>query len=164
MLALLAWMKRNPSKEDPFLEWLAWLMDESISIGPWKIGLDGLVGLIPGIGDMTGAAVSSFIILRAAQNGIARSAVIRMLINVALDSVLGALPLFGDIFDFAYKSNIRNLQIYREALRGERRPLKDLAFILFVAALLFLILIIPLLGLVYLVGLLRPFSLARSAG
>jgi Domain of unknown function (DUF4112) len=144
-------MRRSPPKEDPFLEWLAWLMDESISIGPWKIGLDGLVGLIPGIGDMTGAAVSSFIILRAAQNGIARSAVIRMVINVAMDSVLGGLPLFGDIFDLAYKSNIRNLQIYREAVRGERRPIKDFAFILFVAAVLLLIVTIPLLGFIYLV-------------
>ena len=55
----------------------------------------------------------------------------------------------------ACKSNIRNLQIYREALRGERRPLEDLAFILFVDAMLLLILIIPLLGLIYLVRLLQ---------
>ena len=45
-------------KEDPLLEWLAWLMDESIPIGPWKVGLDGSLGLIPGVGDMTGAGVS----------------------------------------------------------------------------------------------------------
>lgn len=150
-------MKREPPKEDPVLEALAWLMDESISIGPWKIGLDGLVGLIPGVGDMTGAAVSSFIILRAAQSGIARSAVIRMVINVALDSLFGSLPLFGDIFDFAYRSNVRNVQIYREALRGERRPAKDWAFIMFIAVLLAVILIIPLLGLIYLGRFLKPY-------
>src|SRR5262245_29404377 len=132
-------------------------MDESISIGPWKIGLDGFVGLVPGIGDMTGAAVSAFIILRAAQTGIARSAVIRMVVNVGFDSLFGALPVFGDVFDFAYKSNVRNLNIYREALKGERRPLKDWSFIFLVAVLLSLILIIPLVGLIYLAMLLKPY-------
>ena len=69
-------MKREPPKEDPFLDWLAWLMDESIPIGPWKIGLDGLIGLIPGFGDMAGAVVSAVIILGAMQSGVARSAIV----------------------------------------------------------------------------------------
>jgi Domain of unknown function (DUF4112) len=143
-------MKKKPPKDDPFLEWLAWLMDESIAIGPWKIGLDGLAGLIPGIGDMAGAAVSAVIILGAAQQGIARSAVIRMVINVAVDAFLGSLPLFGDIFDFAYKSNMRNIQIYRDAMRGERRAVKDWAFIGLVALVLLVIFLAPLIGLIYL--------------
>ena len=142
--------KNAPKKEDPLLEWLAWLMDESIEIGPWKIGLDGLLGLIPGIGDMAGASISMVIIARAMQAGISRSAITRMLINVAVDSLLGALPLFGDIFDFAWKSNVWNVEIYREALRGERRPVKDWAFILFVAVVLLVILLLPLIGLIYL--------------
>jgi hypothetical protein len=144
-------MKKKPSRnDDPFLEWLAWLMDESIAIGPWKFGLDGVVGLVPGIGDMAGAAVSAVIILGAAQRGIARSAVIRMVMNVAMDALVGSLPLVGDIFDFAYKSNTRNIHIYREALRGERRAAMDWAFISFVALVLFVIFLIPLLGLLYL--------------
>ena len=150
-------MKKEPPKEDPLLEWLAWLMDESIPIGPWKIGLDGLIGLIPGAGDMAGAAVSAVIILRAAQSGIARSAIVRMVINAALDSLLGSLPLFGDIFDFAYRSNMRNVRIYREALRGERRAAKDWAFIAFIAVLLFLILALPLVALIYLARFLAPY-------
>jgi hypothetical protein len=143
-------MKKKRPSDDPLLEWLAWLMDESIAIGPWKIGLDGLVGLVPGLGDMAGAAVSGFIILGAAQRGIARSAVIRMVINVAVDAFLGALPLIGDIFDFAFKSNTRNIQIYREALRGERTVVKDWVFIGFVALLLLVIFSAPLVGLIYL--------------
>src|SRR5438552_4497009 len=95
--------------EDPFIEWLAWLMDESIHIGPWSIGLDGFLGLIPGIGDMAGAAVSALIIALAMRGGLAKSAVIRMIINVALDSLVGAVPFLGDIFDFAFKANIYNL-------------------------------------------------------
>jgi len=143
-------MKKNPPNDDALLEWLAWLMDESIAIGPWKIGLDGLVGLIPGIGDMAGAAVSAVIILGAAQRGIARSAVVRMVINVAIDAFVGSLPLFGDIFDFAYKSNMRNIQIYREALRGERRAIKDWAFIVLVVLVLLVIFLLPLIGLIFL--------------
>jgi uncharacterized protein DUF4112 len=143
-------MKKKRPSDDPLLEWLAWLMDESIAIGPWKIGLDGLVGLVPGLGDMAGAAVSGFIILGAAQRGIARSAVIRMVINVAVDAFLGAVPLVGDIFDFAFKSNTRNIQIYREALRGERTVVKDWVFIGFVALLLLVIFSAPLVGLIYL--------------
>src|SRR6266545_673882 len=145
------YMKKQPQlNDDRTLEWLAWLMDESIAIGPWKVGLDGLIGLIPGLGDMAGAAVSAVIILGAARRGIARSAVIRMVINVALDAFLGSLPLFGDIFDFAYKSNIRNMQIYREAMRGERRAAKDWAFVGLVAVILLVIFMLPLMGLIYL--------------
>ncbi len=155
-------MEKNAPKEDPLLEWLAWLMDESIEIGPWKIGLDGLLGVIPGIGDMAGAAVSMVIIARAMQTGISRSAITRMLINIAVDSFLGALPLLGDIFDFAWKSNVRNVQIYREALRGERRPVKDWAFILFVAVILLVILSLPLIGLIYLAKWLLPSPFGRG--
>src|SRR5262245_40525821 len=126
-------MKKTRWNDDELLEWLAWLMDESIAIGPWKIGLDGLVGLIPGVGDMAGAAVSVVNILGAAQRGTPRSAVIRMVINVAFDALLGSLPLVGDLFDFEYKSNIRNVQIYRQEMVGERRAVKDWAFIALVA-------------------------------
>ena len=125
-------------------------MDESIAIGPWKFGLDGVVGLIPGVGDMAGAAVSAVIILGAARRGIARSAVIRMVMNVATDAFVGFVPVVGDIFDFAYKSNMRNMQIYREAMKGERRVVRDWAFIGFVAIVLFVIFLLPLIGLFYL--------------
>ena len=112
-------------QEDPFIEWLAWLMDNSVRIGPWSVGLDGFLGLIPGIGDMAGAAVSALIVARAMKSGIPRSAIIRMVINIALDSVAGAVPFFGDIFDFAFKSNMYNLKIYQESIRGEREPRQD---------------------------------------
>ena len=100
---------------------------------------------------MAGAAVSAVIILGAAQRGIARSAVIRMVINVAIDAFVGSLPLFGDIFDFAYKANMRNIQIYREAMRGERKAVKDWVFIGLVALVLLVIFLLPLIGLIYLV-------------
>ena len=145
---------REYREEDPLIEWLAWLMDESIHIGPWSIGLDGFLGLIPGIGDMAGAAVSALIIALAMRGGIAKSAVIRMIINVALDSLVGAVPFLGDIFDFAFKANIYNLEIYREAMRGQREPMRDWLFILFVSLILMMIVVLPLVGLIYLTKLL----------
>ena len=125
-------------------------MDESIRIGPWSIGIDPLLGLIPGLGDMAGAAVSALLISRAMHQGIAKSAIMRMVLNVAIDSLLGAVPFVGDIFDFAYKSNIRNVEIYREALRGERQPVRDWFFVLFVAVIVLVVLAIPLIGIFYL--------------
>jgi hypothetical protein len=148
-----AYGKKRPRpyvEEDPLIEWLAWLMDDSIRIGPWGIGLDGFLGLIPGIGDMAGATVSAFIIARAMRSGIPKSAIMRMVVNVGLDSLVGAVPFFGDIFDFAFKSNKYNLQIYREAIRGERQPLRDWLFILFVSVMLLVILLLPIVGIIYL--------------
>src|SRR5262245_47155683 len=141
---------RQYIEEDPLIEWLAWLMDESIRIGPWSVGLDGFLGLIPGIGDMAGAAVSALTIGRAMQSGISKSAVLRMVINVALDSIVGAVPFLGDVFDFAFKSNTYNLHIYRQALRGERKPLRDWFFVVFVILTLVVIVLLPIAGLVFL--------------
>jgi len=149
--------KRQNQTEDPFIEWLAWLMDESIRIGPWSFGIDPLIGLIPGVGDMAGAVVSTIIIASAMKGGIPKSAVIRMVINVAVDSLGGAVPFVGDLFDFAYKSNIRNVQIYRESLRGERKPLKDWFFIVSVFLMLLVILVLPILGLIYLAKLIAHY-------
>ena len=145
--------RRNPRpyiQEDPLIEWLAWLMDESIPIGPWKVGLDGVIGLIPGLGDVASAAVSSVIIARAMKSGVPKSAVMRMVINVGLDSIAGAVPLFGDIFDFAFKSNMYNLQIYRESIRGEREPVRDWFFTAFVFVILLALVALPIVGLIYL--------------
>ena len=141
---------RQYIEEDPLIEWLAWLMDESIRIGPWKVGLDGFLGLIPGIGDMAGSAVSAFIIARAMQSGISKAAIVRMLINVAVDTLVGTVPFLGDVFDFAFKSNVYNVKIYREAIRGERQPLRDWLFVLFVSVMLLIIVLLPIVGLIYL--------------
>ena len=148
--------KRRPQPyipEDPVIEWLARLMDDSIPVGRWRIGLDGIIGLIPGIGDLATAAVSAVIVARAMQSGISKSAVMRMVINVALDSLAGAIPIFGDVFDFAYKSNMYNLQIYREAIRGERQASHDWFFVIIVCVILLAVVLLPIVGLFYLIRL-----------
>jgi hypothetical protein len=129
-------------------------MDESIRLGRWSIGLDAILGLIPGFGDLTGSVVSSFIIARAMQSGVSRGAILRMVINVGVDALLGAIPLIGDLFDFAFKANVRNLEIYREAVRGDRAPVKDWGFVILVATLLLVFIALPLMTMVYVLNLL----------
>jgi hypothetical protein len=124
-------------------------MDSSIGIGRFTFGLDALIGLIPGLGDLLSALVSSWIILRATQNGVHRAAILRMLLNVGIDTLVGAIPLVGDLFDATYKSNMKNLKIYRESMSGARAPLKDWGFIVLVVVILLLIIALPVLGLLY---------------
>jgi hypothetical protein len=128
-------------------------MDSSIQIGPVSFGLDGLIGLIPGLGDVATSIVSALIILRAIQNGVHRTAIMRMVLNVGFDTLLGMVPVAGDIFDLGFKSNVRNLQIYRESMSGTRKRMKDWAFIAMVVAVLLVLMILPILGLIYLVKL-----------
>ena len=107
-------------RRDPLIEQLAHLMDGAIPIGRWSIGLDPLLGLLPGFGDLIGALISMVIVARAVQAGIPRVAVARMTANIAIDTLIGSIPVFGDVFDFAYKANTQNLRIYEEALRDRR--------------------------------------------
>jgi hypothetical protein len=109
--------RREPAVQyDPWIERLAWLMDSSIGIGRWRIGVDGLLGLAPGLGDAVSALISMLIVWRAVRAGAPRVAVARMVANIAADTLLGAVPVAGDFFDMAYKANMKNLRIYQETL------------------------------------------------
>jgi len=103
-------------RRDPVIEKIAYVMDGLIPIGRWRFGLDSVVGLIPGLGDVIGAAIGMIIVLRAVQAGIPRIAIARMMTNIAIDTLIGAIPLLGDAFDFVFKSNRMNMQIYEESL------------------------------------------------
>jgi hypothetical protein len=107
--------ERLPAR-DRWIEYLAYLMDGAIPIGPWTIGIDPLLGLVPGIGDLLGALISMVIVVRAVQAGVPRIAVARMMTNIAIDTLVGSIPVIGDAFDFAYKSNLMNLRIYEDSL------------------------------------------------
>jgi Domain of unknown function (DUF4112) len=122
---------------DPLIAQLAHLMDGAIPIGRWSIGLDPLLGLLPGIGDVIGALISMLIVARAVQAGIPRVAVARMTANIAIDTLIGSIPLFGDAFDFAYKANLKNLRIYEESLRDPRATARNWGF--FVVAVLIVV-------------------------
>lgn len=141
------------SSNDPLasLALLVKVLDDSIPL-PFikrRIGLDAILGLVPGVGDAIGAAVSSFIIWEGIRRGVPAHLAFKMLLNVALDSVLGAIPLVGDLFDAGWRSNTKNLEIIRRALdsgatKGERTPkeVRTLLLLLVGAALLVFLLAI----------------------
>jgi hypothetical protein len=109
---------------DPWVERLVFLLDQAIGIPGtrWRIGLDGIAGLLfPGAGDAAGALVSAALVLLAARQGVPRVVVGRMVFNVALDALVGAIPLLGDLFDFGWKANTRNLRLL-ERHRSGRPP------------------------------------------
>jgi hypothetical protein len=95
------------------LDRLAWYLDNSIKLPGlnFRVGIDPLVGLIPGIGDSLGAIMSSYILSEAARLGAPKSILLKMAFNIALDAFAGALPILGDLFDFGWKANQRNARI-----------------------------------------------------
>lgn len=92
---------------------LARLLDTAIGIPgtPLRVGADAILGLIPGAGDLIGAALSGYIVVTAARRGVPPSVLWRMLANVAIDTAIGAIPVLGDLFDVAWKSNTRNVEL-----------------------------------------------------
>lgn len=102
---------------------LATLLDTAILIPGTDIrfGLDALIGLVPGIGDAITTAMSLFIVHEARQLGAPAHVIARMLANVALDGVVGAVPLVGDAFDVMWRSNKRNMRLLYDWLEKEER-------------------------------------------
>ena len=92
---------------------LAHLLDEAVKIPVinYRVGLDGLLGIVPVIGDFSGFAISSYIIFKAHNMGVPRQKVSRMIFNSVVDVLVGSIPLVGDIFDLFWKSNKRNVRI-----------------------------------------------------
>lgn len=81
-----------------------------------RFGLDPLLGLVPGLGDVAGAVLAGYLVLLAERLGAPRAVVLRMLGNVAADTIGGTIPVLGDAFDVAFKSNTRNLALLERAL------------------------------------------------
>ncbi|WP_207478157.1 DUF4112 domain-containing protein [Arenibaculum pallidiluteum] len=77
----------------------------------WRIGLDGIAGLVPGIGDTLGMAVSAYIVYQATRFGVPSRLVARMVANVGVDWLVGSVPVLGSIFDIAFKANRRNMNL-----------------------------------------------------
>lgn len=133
------------------VEGLARWMDYAFVLpSGFRFGLAGIIGLIPGIGDLIDALISAYIVCRAIQLGVSRVAIARMMVNVGIEGVAGAVPLFGDLFDIAFKANRRNYQILKSHMAEPRRPrANDWIFVLLTGLLLMIIVALPILGLVY---------------
>jgi hypothetical protein len=112
---------------------LSRLMDTAIGIPgtKFRIGLDPIIGLIPGAGDIISTGFSAYIIYLATRFGIPRQDLQRMILNIGLEAVVGTLPLVGDLFDAYYKSNIRNLAILEQHLQATEPEIEELASTLY---------------------------------
>ena len=114
----------SPEVVDPRIadvEALARWLDYAFVIpGGFRYGLGGIIGLIPGIGDIFDAIISLYIVGRAVQLGIPRITLARMVVNVGIESVAGSVPFLGAVFDTVFKANRRNYQLLRNHLSGPR--------------------------------------------
>lgn len=92
---------------------LARILDTAVAVPGTKIrvGLDAILGLVPGAGDAVSAALSGYIILAAARAGASKPVLLRMVGNVVLDTLIGAVPVVGDLFDVAFRANARNVAL-----------------------------------------------------
>ena len=123
---------------------VARLLDDLIRIPGTNIGigLDPIIGLIPGVGDMLGGLMSSYILLLAAREGVPASVLARMLGNIALDSLVGVVPVVGDLFDVGMKSNRRNVDLLERYLATPSRTRaasRGVVALVFLAAILLVV-------------------------
>ena len=109
-------MEKPIASKLKWVERVSHLMDEQFRLPGtnFRFGLDPIINLIPVAGDLGGFAVSTALLLTMAKNGVSRKVLIKMTLNIVLDTLIGAIPIIGNIFDFAYKSNSRNIRLLKE--------------------------------------------------
>ena len=117
----------------------------------WRIGLESILGLIPGVGDATGAILGGWVVVEAVRGGARPATLIRMLSNLALDAIAGAVPLAGDLFDFVWKANSRNIALLE---RHQHDPVKagraDRGFVAILVIMTAVVCVVPVIGGIYL--------------
>jgi hypothetical protein len=132
------------------LKQVARLLDSALSVPgtSMRFGLDPILGLLPGLGDLVSPLFTLGILWQARDLGIPRVVVLRMIINVAIDTLIGIVPIVGDLFDFAWKSNNMNMALLEAHAEEERRPspadwtfvIASIAVVVVIAAIPFLLL------------------------
>jgi Domain of unknown function (DUF4112) len=138
---------------DSTLQKLEFLLDEAFRIPGTQVrfGIDGVVGIIPGFGDVVAGLLSLVIPLAAWIRGLPYITLIRMLVNLAIGVLVGSIPLFGDIFDIAWKTNRRNYRLLTRHLSEPRRHTAgDWLFLLSLACAATLVFAIPVLFILWL--------------
>lgn len=104
--------KPNSRPVPDWIRSLAWLMDESLPVGGGhRVGADGIIGFIPGIGDAAGLVASMVVVLAGVGAGVSLPTLTLMMVNVGIDTIVGAVPFLGAVFDLGYKANTRNLRL-----------------------------------------------------
>jgi hypothetical protein len=120
-----SWRERAASGafDDEHLDILSHLLDDFIRIPgtPIRFGLDGIVGFIPGIGDILGGIASTIIIVAAWVRGVPGITIARMVLNVGIETLVGSVPVLGNFFDIAWRANRRNYKLLEGSIAEPRR-------------------------------------------
>ena len=132
---------RDASKRLARLRRLSWVLDRSIPIGNKRFGLDPILGLIPGIGDWIASVLSLYVLYEAARLGLPKHVLGRMAANIGVEAVVGSVPVLGDLFDFAWQANARNVRLIDQHYQANMpaRPIGRLVILIVVGAVLLLI-------------------------
>jgi hypothetical protein len=118
-----------------------------------RFGLDGIIGFIPGVGDVAGGLASCIIVLAAYFRGAPMVTIARMVVNVAVEVAVGMVPIFGNLFDIGWRANRRNYHLLeRTLLTGKRDTYKDWLFMGLIALGLMALALVPFVLLVWLSG------------
>lgn len=136
------------------------LLDSAFRVPGTRItfGLDPILGLIPGLGDFTSPVFAALLLLHGARMRIPRVVQVRMLINAIIDLLIGVVPVVGDLFDFGWKANVRNLALLERYAHPEAKPTKgDWIFVLSIVGVLFALTVIPVLFAAWLLSQFRLF-------
>jgi hypothetical protein len=142
-------MRRTaPAFSDENLDVLSHLLDDFIRIPgtPIRFGLDGIVGFIPGIGDLLGGLASCIIIVAAFVRGVPKVILTRMVLNVAIETAVGSIPFLGNFFDIAWRANRRNYKLLAGSIdEPNRHTASSWLFLAAICLILAALMLIPLL-------------------
>ena len=134
--------------DDEHLDMLSHLLDDFIRIPgtPIRFGLDGIIGFIPGIGDVLGGLASTILIVAAWSRGIPKVTLARMVANVAIETAVGSVPVLGNLFDIGWKANRRNYKLLTGAIAAPADSAsKSWLFIAGICVVLALLVLAPML-------------------
>lgn len=137
---------------------LADILDRSIHIPGTdvRVGLDPIIGLIPGIGDAIASLAGSIILFVAAQMQVPKIVLVRMSVNVALNGIIGSIPLIGDLFSVWFQSNVKNVELLeRHGSQGGASTLWDWMFVVSLFLAILAVLIGAVIGVVWLIQAIR---------
>lgn len=135
----------NPSEDSRLtrVRTLARALDSAVQVPgtSFRFGLDPILGLVPGLGDLAGALLSGYIVLAGVRMGVSRSGVLRMLANIAIDTLVGSVPILGDLFDAGWKSNNRNVALIERHMADPGATRSANRFVILGAGLVLLLLL-----------------------
>src|SRR5690606_37854189 len=108
------------------------LLDSQFKIGRFRFGLDPIINLVPFLGDGVTVIASCLLVFTMYQHGASGKLVVKMLLNILIDALIGAIPLIGWLFDFYFKANERNLQLLKEHYTEEKHKGSGLDILLLI--------------------------------